>query len=123
MAEGSQTNEQEQEQAHAHSGAFAGLHSHDGGALHWHDEFGEHMAEDLTEEEFALCLKDLEKYKDRYAEMGVRSGKAEFLHEQQRLKEALPLYDQVAAYREETRDLRGLAGTLHRAGECFSVID
>ena len=38
--------------AHAHSG-FAGVHSHDGGAPHWHDEFGEHLYEDLSPEEFA----------------------------------------------------------------------
>jgi ethanolamine utilization protein EutA len=36
---------------HAHGGAFTGMHSHDGGALHWHDEFGEHYSEELTEEE------------------------------------------------------------------------
>ena len=33
--------------AHAHSGTFAGLHSHGGGELHWHDEFGEHTAEEF----------------------------------------------------------------------------
>src|SRR6187402_1605877 len=41
-----------QEAVHGHAG-FAGLHSHEGGAPHWHDEFGEHMFEDLSDAEFA----------------------------------------------------------------------
>jgi len=39
---------------HIHDGTFAGMHSHDGGALHWHDEFGEHTAEQLDPELAAL---------------------------------------------------------------------
>jgi ethanolamine utilization protein EutA len=44
---------QDDQQAHNHSGAYAGMHSHDGGVMHWHDEFGLHLAEDLSEEEAA----------------------------------------------------------------------
>lgn len=36
---------------HEHGEMFAGAHSHDGGAPHWHDEFGTHLSEDLTDEE------------------------------------------------------------------------
>lgn len=43
---------------HTHSGAFAGMHSHEDGALHWHDEFGEHSAEELDPEEEAIRQHD-----------------------------------------------------------------
>ncbi|MPZ50120.1 MAG: reactivating factor for ethanolamine ammonia lyase [Dehalococcoidia bacterium] len=43
---------EDNDERHGHDG-YAGLHSHEGGALHWHDEFGLHLAEDLSEEEIA----------------------------------------------------------------------
>lgn len=36
---------------HNHEGDFAGLHSHDGSEPHWHDEFGNHLGEAMSEEE------------------------------------------------------------------------
>ncbi|MBV9581500.1 MAG: ethanolamine ammonia-lyase reactivating factor EutA, partial [Chloroflexi bacterium] len=52
----------ESPQAHAHSGAFSGMHSHDGGPLHWHDEFGEHYSEDLTADERLARELDWKKH-------------------------------------------------------------
>ena len=43
---------------HNHRGAFAGLHAHEGGATHWHDEFGSHTAEELPDEERAARSLD-----------------------------------------------------------------
>lgn len=51
----------ESDQAHTHGG-FSGMHSHDGGPLHWHDEFGEHYSEDLTEAEIAARKLDWKKH-------------------------------------------------------------
>lgn len=69
-----QLEQQQQDPQHNHSGAFAGLHSHDGGALHWHDEFGEHLAEDLTEEEFAARSLDWRKHNVQIVTVGVDIG-------------------------------------------------
>jgi ethanolamine utilization protein EutA len=63
-------------QPHSHSGAFAGMHSHDGGALHWHDEFGEHLAEDLSEEEAAARRLDWRKHNVQIVTVGVDIGSA-----------------------------------------------
>jgi ethanolamine utilization protein EutA len=67
-------NEPVKGQPHGHSGAFAGLHSHDGGALHWHDEFGEHLAEDLTPEEFAARQIDWKTHNVVIVTVGVDIG-------------------------------------------------
>jgi len=48
--------------AHAHGGAFAGMHSHDGGPMHWHDEFGAHFSEELTEDERLARQLDWKKH-------------------------------------------------------------
>lgn len=61
---------------HTHDGSFAGLHAHDGGALHWHDEFGEHLAEDLTEEEFAARQLDWRKHNVQIVTVGIDIGSA-----------------------------------------------
>src|SRR5690606_26766893 len=61
-------------QSHAHSGAFMGLHSHDGGAPHWHDEFGEHLAEELTEEEFAARQLDWRTHNVTIVTVGIDIG-------------------------------------------------
>ncbi|MCX6021517.1 MAG: ethanolamine ammonia-lyase reactivating factor EutA [Chloroflexi bacterium] len=61
-------------QAHDHSAEFAGLHSHDGGAPHWHDEFGEHLAEDLDPEEFAARELDWQKHNVQIVTVGVDIG-------------------------------------------------
>jgi ethanolamine utilization protein EutA len=59
---------------HAHRGAFAGLHSHEGGALHWHDEFGEHTAEDLGDEEIAARQLDWKMHNVQLVTVGVDIG-------------------------------------------------
>ncbi|MCC7367475.1 MAG: ethanolamine ammonia-lyase reactivating factor EutA [Chloroflexi bacterium] len=59
--------------AHAHSG-FAGVHSHDGGAPHWHDEFGEHLYEDLSPEEFAARQLDWQKHNVQIVTVGIDIG-------------------------------------------------
>jgi ethanolamine utilization protein EutA len=59
---------------HTHSGSFAGLHTHDGGAPHWHDEFGEHMAEDLSEEEFAARQLDWRMHNATIVTVGIDVG-------------------------------------------------
>ncbi|MCX6021784.1 MAG: ethanolamine ammonia-lyase reactivating factor EutA, partial [Chloroflexi bacterium] len=64
----------ENQQEHNHSGVFMGLHSHEGGALHWHDEFGEHMAEDLSPEEFAARQLDWRKHNLQIVTVGVDIG-------------------------------------------------
>jgi ethanolamine utilization protein EutA len=69
-----QSPEQDAGGAHTHSGAFAGMHSHDGGALHWHDEFGEHMAEDLSPEEFAARQIDWKTHNVVIVTVGVDIG-------------------------------------------------
>ncbi len=61
-------------QAHDHEGLFAGLHSHDGGPPHWHDEFGEHLAEDLTEEELAARRLDWQKHNVQIVTVGLDIG-------------------------------------------------
>jgi ethanolamine utilization protein EutA len=58
---------------HGHSG-FAGLHSHDGGAPHWHDEFGEHLFEDLSAEEFAARQLDWRKHNVQIVTVGIDIG-------------------------------------------------
>src|SRR4029078_2817235 len=62
-----------QESVHSHSG-FAGLHSHEGGAPHWHDEFGEHMFEDLSAEEFAARQRDWRQHNVQIVTVGIDIG-------------------------------------------------
>jgi ethanolamine utilization protein EutA len=38
------------------------MHSHDGGPLHWHDEFGAHFSEELTEDERLVRQLDWKKH-------------------------------------------------------------
>ncbi len=61
---------------HTHDGSFAGLHSHDGGALHWHDEFGEHLAEGLSPEEFGARQLDWRKHNVQIVTVGIDIGSA-----------------------------------------------
>ena len=62
-----------QESVHSHSG-FAGVHSHEGGAPHWHDEFGEHLFEDLSAEEFAARQLDWRKHHVQIVTVGIDIG-------------------------------------------------
>jgi ethanolamine utilization protein EutA len=62
--------------AHTHDGLFAGLHSHEGGAPHWHDEFGEHLAEDLTPDEFAARQLDWRRHNVQIVTVGIDIGSA-----------------------------------------------
>src|SRR3954447_21229637 len=61
------------ESVHSHSG-FVGVHSHEGGAPHWHDEFGEHMFEDLSAEEFAARQLDWRKHNVQIVTVGIDIG-------------------------------------------------
>src|SRR5829696_4546356 len=63
-----------EENQHNHSGNFAGMHSHEGGVLHWHDEFGEHVAEDLSEEELAARQLDWKMHNFQLVTVGVDVG-------------------------------------------------
>ncbi|MFA7248292.1 MAG: ethanolamine ammonia-lyase reactivating factor EutA [Dehalococcoidia bacterium] len=56
-----------------HSGLFAGLHAH-GGAAHWHDEFGQRAAEDLTDEELAAQSLDWKMHNVQIVTLGVDIG-------------------------------------------------
>jgi len=58
---------------HSHSG-FVGVHSHEGGAPHWHDEFGEHLFEDLSAEEFAARQLDWRQHNVQIVTIGVDIG-------------------------------------------------
>ena len=58
---------------HSHSG-FAGVHAHEGGAPHWHDEFGEHLFEDLSPEEFAARQLDWQKHNVQIVTVGIDIG-------------------------------------------------
>ena len=62
-----------QEAVHGHAG-FAGLHSHEGGAPHWHDEFGEHMFEDLSDAEFAARRRDWRMHNVQIVTVGIDIG-------------------------------------------------
>lgn len=62
------------QERHTHQGKFAGLHSHEGGALHWHDEFGEHSAEELTAEEIAVREIDWKMHNVELTTIGVDIG-------------------------------------------------
>ncbi|MGE0685849.1 MAG: ethanolamine ammonia-lyase reactivating factor EutA [Dehalococcoidia bacterium] len=64
------------EQEHTHSGMFMGLHSHDGGPAHWHDEFGEHSAEGLSEEEIAARQLDWRMHNVELVTIGMDIGSA-----------------------------------------------
>lgn len=66
--------EKNADQVHTHSGAFAGLHSHAGGSMHWHDEFGEHTADELTAEELALRELDWKMHNVELTTVGVDIG-------------------------------------------------
>jgi len=59
--------------AHSHAG-FVGVHSHEGGAPHWHDEFGEHLFEDLSAEEFAARQLDWRKHNVQIVTVGIDIG-------------------------------------------------
>ena len=61
-------------QGHDHTGSYAGAHAHDGGALHWHDEFGEHLAEDIPLEERAAKRLDWKKHNAVVVTVGVDIG-------------------------------------------------
>jgi ethanolamine utilization protein EutA len=63
-------------QEHTHSGMFMGLHSHDGGPAHWHDEFGEHSAEGLTAEEIAARQLDWQMHNVELVTIGMDIGSA-----------------------------------------------
>jgi ethanolamine utilization protein EutA len=63
-------------QEHTHSGMFMGLHSHDGGPAHWHDEFGEHSAEGLTPEEIAARQLDWQMHNVELVTIGMDIGSA-----------------------------------------------
>jgi len=65
---------EEAQPAHTHSGEYAGMHSHEGGPLHWHDEFGEHSAEDLDPEERALRELDWKKHHVELTTVGIDIG-------------------------------------------------
>src|SRR4051812_6688057 len=77
--DGGQTDAQASTQAdpqastHSHSG-FMGVHSHEGGAPHWHDEFGEHLFEDLSAEEFAARQLDWRKHNVQIVTIGIDIG-------------------------------------------------
>src|SRR4051812_4241415 len=77
--DGGQTDAQASTQAdpqastHSHSG-FMGVHSHEGGAPHWHDEFGEHLFEDLSAEEFAARQLDWRKHNVQIVTVGIDIG-------------------------------------------------
>ncbi|MEA2642437.1 MAG: ethanolamine utilization protein EutA [Chloroflexota bacterium] len=62
------------QEKHTHRGTFAGLHSHAGGTLHWHDEFGEHSAEQLGGEEIALQALDWKMHNVELTTIGVDIG-------------------------------------------------
>jgi ethanolamine utilization protein EutA len=64
------------DQQHTHSGLFMGLHTHDGGPAHWHDEFGEHSAEELTDEEFKARQLDWQMHNVQLVTIGVDIGSA-----------------------------------------------
>lgn len=55
-------------------GEFMGLHAHDGGAMHWHDEFGEHLAEDLPEAERAARSMDWKMHNAIVITVGMDVG-------------------------------------------------
>jgi ethanolamine utilization protein EutA len=74
MSEETTPDQAESTGVHTHDGAFAGMHSHDGGALHWHDEFGEHLAEDLMPEEFAARQIDWRTHNVVIVTVGVDIG-------------------------------------------------
>jgi ethanolamine utilization protein EutA len=65
--------QEDQSSVHSHAG-FAGLHSHEGGAPHWHDEFGEHLFEDLSAEEFAARQLDWRKHNVQIVTVGIDIG-------------------------------------------------
>ncbi len=44
--------------------------------MHWHDEFGDHLAEDLTEEEFAARQLDWRKHNVQIVTVGIDIGSA-----------------------------------------------
>jgi len=62
------------QQPHGHEAGFMGLHAHDGGAPHWHDEFGSHMSEDLSEEEFAARQLDWRAHNVQLVTVGLDIG-------------------------------------------------
>lgn len=65
---------EDQRQRHGHSGLFVGLHAHAGGATHWHDEFGQQSAENLTEEEIAARQLDWKAHHVQIVTLGVDIG-------------------------------------------------
>jgi ethanolamine utilization protein EutA len=65
--------QENQDGVHSHAG-FVGVHSHEGGAPHWHDEFGEHLFEDLSAEEFAARQLDWRKHNVQIVTVGIDIG-------------------------------------------------
>ena len=63
-----------QQQPHNHRGLFVGFHVHDDGAAHWHDEFGPHSAEYLSEEELAARQLDWQAHNVQIVTLGVDIG-------------------------------------------------
>jgi ethanolamine utilization protein EutA len=43
----------DEDNGHTHGAEFAGMHAHEHEAPHWHDEFGNHIGEAMSEEEIA----------------------------------------------------------------------
>jgi ethanolamine utilization protein EutA (predicted chaperonin) len=58
---------------HSHED-FAGAHAHEDGETHWHDEFGEHRAEALSEEEQAARQLDRQKHNHQIVTVGIDIG-------------------------------------------------
>jgi len=65
--------QENQDGVHSHAG-FVGVHSHEGGAPHWHDEFGEHLFEDLSAEEYAARQLDWRKHNVQIVTVGIDIG-------------------------------------------------
>ena len=64
----------DEQELHDHNAAFVGMHSHDGGAAHWHDEFGAHLSEDLTDEERAARSLDWQMHNTTIVTIGMDIG-------------------------------------------------
>lgn len=65
--------QEDQASVHSHDG-FAGLHSHEGGAPHWHDEFGEHMFEAMSDAEFAARQRDWRQHNVQIVTVAIDIG-------------------------------------------------
>lgn len=65
--------QEDEKRVHGHEG-FAGMHSHDGGAPHWHDEFGEHMFEEMSDAEFAARRRDWRQHNVQIVTVAIDIG-------------------------------------------------